>query len=222
MKKLLLVIIIALQSIYGSAQVKASFKFYDTCAEEMVEIDYKIIQAKKEKLYEVDSLGFVHLPKPDQYVLIATKIEGKFYQSFEVGLKIDSGVMRVRDTIEIPRLIATYEAVTNSAYWNYHYCDAVANGDVMDFYASGKRRMAGRFDNGKPEMLSYYREDGSLDILEYFTTGEIEPYKVEYFNELGELQEYDLYTIKKKKFRIKTFDQNGELLYKSQALRPEY
>lgn len=118
------------------------------------------------------------------------------------------------DTIYIPKLLFASGNELHTQRWTYLNCEKVCDGIETDFYSNGNKRIEGKFENGKPSYIKYFRKNGVLKSEEFYQIGEFEPYRENNFNENGELLAYTTKQHYKKKVVIKTFDRNDNLINK--------
>ena len=118
------------------------------------------------------------------------------------------------DTIYIPKILFAGGNELHSYRWTFLNCEKLCDGIETDFHSNGNKRLEGKFVNGKPTYIKYFRKNGILEREELFNTGEFEPYKENDFDEKGDLLEYKTREKCRKKIVIKTFDKNDNLINK--------
>ena len=118
------------------------------------------------------------------------------------------------DTIYVPKLLFAGGNELHSRRWTYLNCDKVCDGKESSFFANGNKRIEGEFENGKPTLINYYRKDGTLESKELYKTGEFQAYRTNVYDENEERSEYRIRQKYRKKFVIKTYDKNDNLISK--------
>ncbi|WP_225037278.1 toxin-antitoxin system YwqK family antitoxin [Winogradskyella sp. SM1960] len=143
------------------------------------------------------------------YRLITVYLKRKEWISqFSTTLKTN------KDTIAVPKILFSSGNELHSKRWTYLNCDKVCDGIETDFYSNGNKRLEGNFKNGKPIEIKDFRPNGKLLTQTYYENLTLNYERVNYFNENGELTEYEIYKNKKRKTIIRTFDKNDNLINK--------
>jgi hypothetical protein len=117
-----------------------------------------------------------------------------------------------KDTIRTPRILFSGGNELHSQQWNYLNCDKISNGIETDFYSNGNKRLVGQFINGKPKEIKIFRENGTLENQEFYEIGYLKFTRINYFDNSGELFEYEIYKNRKRKTIIKTYNKKGKLV----------
>ncbi|SEL53467.1 hypothetical protein SAMN04487910_2745 [Aquimarina amphilecti] len=137
------------------------------------------------------------------------------YREIDDWIAQHTAVVKTKiDTIYIPKILFAGGNELHSQRWTYLNCEKVCNGIETDFYSNGNKRLEGKFENGKPKYIKYFRKDGIIENEELYKTGEFEPYRENDFDENGNLSEYITREKFKTKIVIKTFDKNDNLINK--------
>ncbi len=110
--------------------------------------------------YWTDSIDFkrVVLPKAGNYSLHYDMDERP------ISLSLDNDTL-IKDTFLLKR-IYLINYISNPPISEYRDCDSLANGEVIDYYYSGKKRIEGLYNNGQliDTMFTYYR-NGQIDEI---------------------------------------------------------
>lgn len=207
--KRILIIFILIFTTNISAQVELDIYFFDECKKEIKKIEFELI-APNSKLMEIknntiDSIGI--------YIL-ATKLDvknGNYGASIFETLNIKE-FGKYSDTINVPKIRFVTPNALHSTEWNYYKCSKLCNGIETDFYPNGNKRLEGNFKNGKPSEIKEFNRNGKLETQTFYENYSLKYKRVNYFNESGELIEYEIYKNKKRKTIIKTYDKNGKLI----------
>lgn len=171
-----------------------------------VEIDYDPLEIYDSKIdsipvgtflsivYEIETLG------QNQYSSVGLKT----YEFEKEGV--------YRDTIVMPKIryMSTKELHNSEDY--YFNCSKLCNGDEIDFYTNGNKRLEGKFKKGKPKLITHFRQDGSKKRAELYNKKRFVPFKILYYNDNSELIKYEIRTSKGRKTIIKTYDKNKKLI----------
>ena len=115
-------------------------------------------------------------------------------------------------TLNIPSIKFTWDGVLHgSSYWNYFKCVKLCDGHEVDFYPNGHKRTEGEFHIGKPTHIIQYRENGTKEIEYWYVPGTQDLTRVNYFDESGDLEEYERYKrISKRKTVKMTYSSSGQ------------
>ena len=173
----------------NSGKKNLNLVFYDNCSNQKIEPEYDIFSSK--------DLNY-------DYITVFKKVD-------DWVLQYTTSIKTVNDTIRIPKILFAGGNELHSQRWTYLNCDKVCNGNETDFYANGNKRTEGNYKNGKPIDIKEYWESGELRAHYFYDNLTLDYKKVNYYDENGNLEEYQLYENKKKKTIIKTFDKNGKL-----------
>jgi len=153
--------------------------------------------------------GVAIVPAAGLYHLTSNFVWGdNMVGMFDQTINITDSPKQV-DTLDIPALKFTWDGVLHSKYWNYFKCDKLCDGLETDFYSNGRKRMEGEFKNGKPIHLTEYRDDGTKENEFWYQLVTNQYERVNYFNESGILETYELYQSSKRRTKKTTFMANG-------------
>lgn len=125
-----------------------------------------------------------------------------------------SVVKTINDTIYIPRILLAGGYELHSNRWIYLNCNNVCDGIETDFYENGNKRLEGKFKNGKPTYIKYFRKNGILITEKLYKTGAFEAYRINSFDENGMLSSYTITYKDGKESTEKSYDKNGNLIDK--------
>ncbi|KAB1154242.1 hypothetical protein F7018_14820 [Tenacibaculum aiptasiae] len=176
----------------NSGKEKLNLVFYDVCTNKIIKPEF-----------EIDSFSELNY----KTVTIFPK-RGDLIGQYSTILKTNS------DTIRIPKILFSFKSVLHSRKWNYLNCEKVCDGTETDFYSNGNKRLEGEFKNGRPIKINEFRKNGKLLTQTFYENYTLNYERVNYFDESGELNEYEIYKNKKRKTIIRTFDKNGNLINK--------
>lgn len=141
----------------------------------------------------------------DSFITVYKKIDDWLLQ-FSTILKTKN------DTIRIPKILFASGNELHSKRWTYLNCGKVCNGVETDFYENGNKRTEGTYKNGKPIEIKEYRENGILKAQYFYKNLTLLYKRIDYYDENGKLEEYEIHKNKKRKTTIKTFNENNELI----------
>ncbi|MEZ4794321.1 MAG: hypothetical protein R2773_02410 [Flavobacteriaceae bacterium] len=73
----------------------------------------------------------------------------------------------VKDTIQLLKIQKCYEPTSHPNFFGYCCCGFDCEGENVDYYINGNKRIEGYFENGKPigKLLMYY-PDGSIKQID--------------------------------------------------------
>lgn len=164
--------------------------FYDNCFDRIIEPEFEV--------FSIEEFNY-------EYITVYKKT-GDWILQYTTSLKTKN------DTIRIPKILFAGGSELHSKRWTYLNCDKICNGTETDFYENGNIRLEGTFENGKPFEIREYWTNGNLHIQTFYENLTLNYKRVDYYNENGDLDEYQIYENKRRKTIIKTFDKNGRLI----------
>jgi len=166
--------------------------FYDVCSDKIIEPEFEI--------FSMSELNY-------DYITVYKEIDNWV-------LQYSTSIKTKNDTISIPKILFASGNELHSKSWTYLNCEKVCDGIETDFYSNGNKRLEGNFKNGKPIEIKAFRSNGKLLTQTYYENLTLNYERINYFNENGELTEYQIYKNKKGKTIIRTFDKNDNLINK--------
>ena len=196
--------------IYGQIEVEPSF--YDNCKKNVQQFEFTIFDAKTGKVY-YSSDNRVIIPTIGEYLLQSEVVNGDFGGIFSITVNVKN-VTKFKDTLYVPNIRFTGKMVLHSPYWNYFNCGKLCNGQELDYYPNGNKRLSGNFQNGKPIEFTEYRIDGIKETRYWFKIGFMDYEKIEHFDKLGKLEEYEIHHNKKTKTVIRIYNAKGKFIRK--------
>ncbi|NOU59602.1 hypothetical protein [Marinifilum caeruleilacunae] len=211
MKKLLIMLTILFVQ-KATAQIEVELFFYDTCADTIAQVQFDLFDIEKNKTFYsknnkviVDTIG--------KYLVGGYLTPGDLSYYFTSILHIKKKDKLI-DTLNVSTIRFVTERALHSSFWNYYKCDKPCEGYETDYYSNGAKRVEGYFNSGKPDYISQYREDGTLETKTFYLKGMNLQRRVEYYDQAGELFEYETWDNRERKTIIKTYDSNGKFLNK--------
>jgi antitoxin component YwqK of YwqJK toxin-antitoxin module len=216
--KHLLIILLCSNFLISQNEIEVEYYFENQCGSltSKDSISFELQNLKTNESYFSDNLK-VKIPSPGKYELFVTINDKNIERSFEEIIEFKN-VLRVNDTIAIPRILYVSEKLNdNFEYDNeiepkYYNCQNICENYELDYFKNGKTRFEGEFKNGKPIWNSEYQRDGSY--IKYHYDKLDRWYKWEYYDQNGNLTKY-LKNIYRKKYWIqKTFNSKGKLMSK--------
>lgn len=193
--------------------IEVELYFLNSCNNKIEQLEFDLISLYGDEIIytsnnsktKVDSLGF--------YIVSTGIIKGDYIESFNSPIEF-ANTDKYIDTLFIPKIRFKTEMALHSSYWNYVKCGNTCNGRVSDIYANGNIRLLGNFVEGKPTEIIEYRENGVIEIKNQYNLGDQRPYKIEYYDLNGSLEEFEIYNYQKEMVIIELFDMNGNLINK--------
>lgn len=151
--------------------------FYDNCINKMIEPEFEIFST----------------PKLNSDYITIYKEFGDWILQYTTSRKTKN------DTIQIPRILFAIGSELHSRSWTYLNCDKICDGKETDFYANGNKRTDGIYESGKPIEIKEYWKNGQLRARYFFENLTLNYKRIDYFDETGELDHYEVFRNKKKK-----------------------
>ncbi|WP_405566314.1 hypothetical protein [Polaribacter sp. Asnod6-C07] len=195
LKKIIFLFLISFSCFSQNAEKgKLEFKFLDKCTNKFVEPEFEIDTIPGLK----NSISITYYTKRGDWIS----------QGFYSNIIKENSI----DTIIIPKILFSFGNELHSKRWKYLNCEEPSNGIETDFYENGKKRIVGKFKNGKPIEIKEYRENGTLVIQSFYENLTLKYNRTNYYDHKERLVEYEIYKNKSKRTLIKTFDKNGNLI----------
>jgi hypothetical protein len=207
----IITLFLSLTNLYGQIEIELYFK--NTCDNSISKLEFELLNlnvAKDNLQSDIRSeKGVAIVPAAGIYYLTSNFVWGdNMVGMFDQIINIKDSPKQV-DTLDVPAIKFTWDGVLHSKYWNYFKCDKLCDGLESDLYPNGKKRIEGEFKNGKPIHLTEYRNDETKESEFWYRLGTNQYERVNYFNESGMLETYELYQSSKRKTTKTTFIANG-------------
>jgi len=174
----------------NSGKENLNLVFYDVCSNRIIEPEFEI--------FSMSELNY-------DYITVYKEIDDWVVQH-------TTSIKTKNDTIRIPKILFAGGNELHSKRWTYLNCEKVCNGKETDFYENGNKRTEGIYKNGKPIEIKEYRKSGILRAQYFYENLTLNYGRINFYDENGDLENYQIYENKKKKTIIKTFDKNGKLI----------
>jgi len=213
--RLLSIIIISLLSltnIYGQIEIELYFK--NSCDNSISKLDFELKNLNLVRDYLKPDIkaenGIAIVPGVGKYYLTSSLVWGdNMVGMFDQTIEITDSPKQI-DTLYIPAIKFTWDGVLHSRYWNYFNCDKLCDGVETDLFPNGRKRFEGEFKEGKPIHLIEYRMDGTKETEFWYVQGTQLYKRVDYFDEFGKLDEYDIYKNEKHRTVKTTYTSKGK------------
>jgi hypothetical protein len=173
----------------NSGNENLNLVFFDLCSDKIIEPEFEV--------FSMSELNY-------DYLTVYKEIDNWIVQ-YTTSIKTKN------DTIRIPKILFAGGNELHSKRWIYLNCEKVCDGKETDFFANGNKRTEGTYKNGKPIEIKEYQKSGILRAQYFYENLTLNYNRVDYYDENGDLEEYQIYENKKRKTIIKTFDKNGQL-----------
>ncbi|NRD21580.1 hypothetical protein HNV08_16110 [Winogradskyella eckloniae] len=174
----------------NSGKENLNLVFYDDCSNQIIKPEFEVL----------------YMPHTTYDLITIFKEIDDWTLQYSTTLKTKN------DTIRIPKILFAGGNELHSKRWTYLNCEKVCDGNETDFYTNGNKRTEGNYKNGKPIDIKHYWESGELMTHHFYDNLTLDYKRINYYNENGDSEGYELYENKKKKTIIKTFDKNDELI----------
>lgn len=216
MKSVFVVILVVtiLPNIHAqSTPIELSIYFLDACDNKIKKLEF-ILWDENSTFVEIE-YDNPKVDSPGSYMLGARldMLDGDYGALVGAFLYIDE-FGAFTDTIFIPQIRFVGSNALHSSYWNYFKCNRLCNGVEVGYYPNGNIRLKGEFVEGKPILIQEYATDGTLECEKLYTAGKSTPFRENYFDEEGQLDEYLIRKYRKNKIIVKTYDKSGKILDK--------
>jgi len=208
MKSFLLLLVLTITKGYGQIEVELYFK--DDCDNSIRRLEYQMFNLDKPGSHFESSNSKVRVPSKGSYLISSSYSNGNKVSTFDLKLEITDFQFLV-DTLSIPRIKFTTKDDMQSTEWNYFNCGHLCNGDEIDFYPNGQKRMEGDFREGKPVRLVEYRENGTKERVIWYKIGYLEYERIEYFDKTGKLTAYATFRKESNEIIKRVYDSKGTL-----------
>lgn len=174
----------------NSGKENLNLVFYDDCSNKIIKPEFEV--------FSMTELNY-------DYITVYKEIDDWVVQ-YSTSIKTEN------DTIRIPKILFAGGNELHSKRWTYLNCEKVCDGIETDFYSNGNKRLEGKFINGKPIYQTEYNVNGIKETEDFYRVGFLDRTRINYFDDTGELDEYEIIKTKKRKQISKTFDRNGKLI----------
>lgn len=168
MKSILQVSILLFWALNGVSQ-PTQFVLYgaNPCTGAVERLNYFGLMKEGERYYVEDSSGVLNLKEPGIYSLVwvlAFMDESFLGRTYEI-----SDQAMVSDTVNFYSVYSCLEPTTSTRFAGYCCCDAKCDGEVVEYFSNGNKRVEGKFEEGIPvgELKTYY-PDGRLKQLDKY------------------------------------------------------
>jgi len=197
------ILLISLTELHGQIEIELYFK--NTCDNSIIKLEFELMYIR---IYKSDK-GVAIVPASGIYYLKSNIRWGdNMVGMFDQTINIRDSPNQV-DTLDIPTIKFSWDGGLHSKYWSYFKCDKVCDGVESDYYPNGKKKLEGEFKAGKPIHLTHYRNDGTNEIEAWYRLGTNQFEKVNYFDESGTLEKYELYKLSKRRTVKTTYTPDG-------------
>lgn len=161
MRYFLLIIISVLLSVNVKGQSKVNFYINDFCTNTIKPLDCVLQSPSGIKYSNRDSLqGCFILKEEGAYLMTSLYRRGDFMHYIDTLIEIKNNSV-INDTILLGKFYECSEWSLNPTKGGFCYCDKLCNGELIDYYENGNKKIEGLFLNGIPKgKLIYYRSDG--------------------------------------------------------------
>jgi hypothetical protein len=202
----------------SNAQVDVELFFWDDCKRKVVESGFSMYKTDEgpiggEQMYSTRT-NKITVPAGEYMVTFGREFNG-YHSSESVHIQIKDKTKFV-DTLFLPKIQFVTMQALHSRYWNYFKCEKLCRGIEVDHYLNGNKRLKGKFKKGKPIYIIEYRPNGILETKTYYLRGSQFKSKIEYYDEQGQLESYELYKWEAKEGQIKTtrtlYDAKGNFI----------
>ena len=201
MRLLLTLLLLTILNFFGqeTQSKKLNSIFIDKCTNQVVEVKH------------LSNFKFEH-SQTISGVIERVDWNGQFIIHLDLSTK--------HDTIIIPEILMydnknTVKSTENGFEildnWVYLKCGEICDGTVTEYSEDGEKFKEGIFKNGKPLEIMEYDSNGIISNHQYFELGNRTYFKIEYFDNLGELMEYEIHVERKNKTIYKTYNKNGKM-----------
>ena len=111
----------------------------------------------------------ISLREPNLYFISMNVKRGNYEGDFNYSIALDKNKIYA-DTIDIPKILQCWSgALHDSSYGKFQYCDSICNGEEVEYYKNGNKKIEGFFINGKPKRkVKYYNKQGELILVEIY------------------------------------------------------
>jgi len=144
----------------GSDSLKFTLFERDQCVDTCrISLLYHFTEKGSDKKYQADSkTGVCTLPHKGVYQLYFLDVDYPLNYIYKG---------QVSDTLNVPELFYGFPPMHSPIPPHWIFCNVTANGIMVDYFKSGKKRLKGKFRNGKLiGKLSYYDLEGRLVRIE--------------------------------------------------------
>jgi len=164
-------LLVLLFSLNNFSQTIVDFKFYNSCEDIIVDLDYSLYKLDDVDIYystnDKDSILKI---ENGVYIVDVNLPDGENFKSFLFTRKFNQNKTYL-DTIETPKIMNKYKYTGGYGHiaLGFFNCDKICNGYIIDKYVNGQIRMEGNFENGLPKKeIKKYNKNGELIEIEIY------------------------------------------------------
>jgi len=157
-----------------NSQAKSDFKFYDTCTDCVIKLDYFIKSItytdNQSDINDNDSISNI---TPGKYNIGVIVMNNEVDYKIFTFTKVFENRKVYNDTIELPKVLKKNRNTGQYGhiYYGFFMCDKICDGYIVDYYKNGVIRLEGNFDNGRPNReIKKYDNRGKLIEIEIYDT----------------------------------------------------
>lgn len=204
--------LILMSSVLAYSQTEVSLVFYDVCGDSLATLEYEAWNIENPNITKSSTNSQITIDQSGMYIISSSINRGELVSLFSFTIPIQG--ISLADTLEIPSLTFSVSGGLHDRFWIYTNCSKTCDGTETGYYSNGNKQIEGVFVKGKPSELTTYRLDGTTELTEVFKLGTIDRRRIDFYNEQGKLEEYELHKNSKKKTVISVFNSAGKLLTK--------
>ncbi len=152
-------------SLVGYTQeIKFELYLSDSCQDTIGKIPFYNLRKDGIDYYPKDNDGIIFLKDKGQYQLSTVYSE-------DVKIYDIKSYQNIVDTLKVPVINLCLEPATSYPnFVGYCCCDEKCEGEQVEYYSNGNKRIEGYFEQGKPiGKLKIYYSDGSLKQIDKYS-----------------------------------------------------
>jgi hypothetical protein len=177
MNRLLIIFFLVYQA--SNSQSIVDLRFYDTCKDSVIRLDYSLVPTEfptesntdsfSDEFYFFTKDSILTVPPKKYEIYVSLKYNSLDYMDFSFT-KTFLDKEKYNDTIDIPKV---HKRLKNTGQYGhlflgYYNCDKICNGHIIDYYSNGEIKLEGDFKNGIPIEITRYDINGKLITIEVY------------------------------------------------------
>jgi len=234
---ILFLVVLSFSNTNNEESINLDLFFYNNCTDEIEPIEfYKIGKMNSGEFAFYSNGPRSEIKSTGKYLISAEFLFDNQVSFFSDTIRVESLSENIVDTFHIPK-VKEYFRSGNMQKGKFFVCNVLCEGEVIDYYPNGQKKILGNFVEGNPIELIRFAEDGNrkkkevfkegkqIELIEYRKNGKKSKHFyfsedgktlkiIEFFDEDGFLNEYTVYTYRLYSFKAKTYNAKGDLIAK--------
>lgn len=139
------------------------------CNGKIEKLQFYELQKGDIKISPHDTSGICQLAEPGVYELVWVMANYTIKNNNRFKVIIDFSKKYNSDTLRLEAITACHEVIPGKPWSGFCNCGQPCEGQQVDYYNGGNKRIEGNFKHGRPiGKLFYYNNNGSINYVEKY------------------------------------------------------